>query len=453
MHYTRSTVGNVEVGRQNAPLDFWTRCDQILNAGGALREGYDAICRLLAAHHQEQARKAAVPALTTTSPDEDAVASAEAYRSGSKEGRRAQLRGARHDPEDVVRRRILIQHALTTLAAGAALPALDVIRSGLVSAVTGQDPADADVAEWEQVAHEYGLAYFSQSPSELIANLAADLADLQSSLDIAPDQTHQDLSRVSGLLAGVMAMSLTNLGQFQPARRWWRAARKAADASGDPHVRSWVYGHDATHGLYDRRPLAAALARANEAIAAGEGAGCPGTAEALGARAQTLALLGRADEATAAVRQLADMFEHLPDRTTEDLATIYGYPQHRMWHTTSYVHTHLSDTPDRNKRTRELAAARTAQDHALGLYPPTWRRARAQVELHAARCLVHDRQLDDGAYHAQKVIDVLPAEHRTAMVLGMAQKVIDVVPAQERRRTSVVGLRERLTLRAGPVDA
>lgn len=44
VQYTRSTVANVEVGRQNAPLDFWVRCDEVLHAGGALRDGYDGLC-------------------------------------------------------------------------------------------------------------------------------------------------------------------------------------------------------------------------------------------------------------------------------------------------------------------------------------------------------------------------------------------------------------------------
>lgn len=189
VHYTRSTVANVEVGRQNAPLNFWTRCDEVLNAGGALREGYDAICRLLATHRQEQARNAARPASTTTSPaDGQSVGtSKEAYRSPSRDIRRAPVGGARHNPEDVVRRRILIQQAVTALAAGAVGPALNAIRHGLVTSVTGREPGDLDVDEWEQIAHDYGAAYFTEQPAVLVHDLAAELADIQSELDMVPD--------------------------------------------------------------------------------------------------------------------------------------------------------------------------------------------------------------------------------------------------------------------------
>jgi len=340
-----------------------------------------------------------------------------------------------------MRRRILLQHALTALAAGAVAPALDVIRSGLVSSLTGQDPAEADVAEWEEVAFEYGGTYFTEHPGVLVGNLAADLADLQGALDAAPDAQHRDLSRVSGLLSGLMAMSLVNLGQFQPARRWWRAARRAADASTDPAVRTWVRGHDAMHALYDRRPLATALTRAEEALAIGGSTACPGAAEALGARAQAYALLGRADEARDAVNQLADLYGQLPASAAQDLGTIFDYPQHRLWHSTSYVHTHLGDTD----------AARRAQAHALTLYPATFPRARAQMQLHAARCMIIDGYLDDGATHALAAIGAVPVVHRTALVLDMGRKVLDQVPVPERERSAVAGLQEMLALPAGTV--
>jgi transcriptional regulator with XRE-family HTH domain len=368
----------------------------------------------------------------------------EAYGASSgHEGRRGPARrGARHDPEDLVRRRILIQQAVTALAAGTAGPALNAIRHGLVSSVTGREPGDLDVDEWEQIAHDYGVAYFTEQPAALIHNLAAELADLQGELNLVPDEediVHKGLSRSAALLAAVMAMSLVNVGEFQQSRLWWRAARQTADASRDPAVRIWVRGHDAMHALYDHRPLRAALARAGEALAIGGTTAYSGSGEALGAQAQTLALFGRADEARTAVNQLADLYERLPGDVTQDQGTIYGYPETRMWHSTSYVHTYLGDT----------APARAAQESALALYPIGRVRARAQVQLHTARCLVLDGHLDDGANHALAVIDAVPPEHRTAMVLGVGHKVYNAVPSSERTRPPVAGLREILALPAG----
>lgn len=69
VHYTRSTVANVEVGRQNAPLDFWIQCDSVLGAGGALRNGYDALCLIRTAHNRDQARRVRPPAAPVVADD------------------------------------------------------------------------------------------------------------------------------------------------------------------------------------------------------------------------------------------------------------------------------------------------------------------------------------------------------------------------------------------------
>lgn len=41
--YSRSSVANVEIGRQNAPRTFWCRADEVLHTGGVLAAGYDAL--------------------------------------------------------------------------------------------------------------------------------------------------------------------------------------------------------------------------------------------------------------------------------------------------------------------------------------------------------------------------------------------------------------------------
>jgi hypothetical protein len=43
VHYGRSTIANVEVGRQNVPRSFWERCDEELQANGTLLAGYEQL--------------------------------------------------------------------------------------------------------------------------------------------------------------------------------------------------------------------------------------------------------------------------------------------------------------------------------------------------------------------------------------------------------------------------
>src|SRR5262245_43222217 len=42
VHYGRSSVANIETGRQKGSRPFWQRCDEILNTDGALLAAHEA---------------------------------------------------------------------------------------------------------------------------------------------------------------------------------------------------------------------------------------------------------------------------------------------------------------------------------------------------------------------------------------------------------------------------
>ncbi|WP_309236680.1 helix-turn-helix transcriptional regulator [Micromonospora sp. S-DT3-3-22] len=58
VHSTRSTVANVENGRQVVDRVFWAQCDSLLQAGGELLTGYDEYRSLEVRHQQERAEAA-----------------------------------------------------------------------------------------------------------------------------------------------------------------------------------------------------------------------------------------------------------------------------------------------------------------------------------------------------------------------------------------------------------
>src|SRR6266566_9509553 len=41
--YSRSTIANVETGRQHVPRNFWERADAVLRTGGTLAAGHDEL--------------------------------------------------------------------------------------------------------------------------------------------------------------------------------------------------------------------------------------------------------------------------------------------------------------------------------------------------------------------------------------------------------------------------
>ncbi|MFI7336181.1 helix-turn-helix domain-containing protein [Micromonospora aurantiaca (nom. illeg.)] len=58
VHSTRSTVANVESGRQVVDRVFWAQCESLLQADGELIKGYDEYRSLEVRHQQEKAEAA-----------------------------------------------------------------------------------------------------------------------------------------------------------------------------------------------------------------------------------------------------------------------------------------------------------------------------------------------------------------------------------------------------------
>jgi DNA-binding XRE family transcriptional regulator len=102
--YARSTVANVEIGRQSVPRDFWTRCDEALGTAGTLTAQYDELERHVAMTRREAAR------------------TAQAER--QERVRRQNPPSGREDAEVVegMGRRALLAHGVTALS----LPALNL---------------------------------------------------------------------------------------------------------------------------------------------------------------------------------------------------------------------------------------------------------------------------------------------------------------------------------------
>lgn len=343
---------------------------------------------------------------------------------------------------DVYRRSVLTMLAGVPMLAAEAmhlgpLPGAEALRHNLTSLLGG--PV-ADVAEWEETAWSYGCTYATTPPEELLSELRTDIALAGAQLaSIASGPDRHSMQRVIALMAAFMAHTVANLGNSRAGLRWWRTARRFADASNDSDTRTWVRGREIVRGMYERRSLPTLLALADEASAISQQPGM-GTGSVLAGRAQVLAMLGRAAEARQALAVVRDASDHLPATVADDAASMYGWPEHRLRYTESYVFTFLGD--------RERAEA--AQDQAFQLFPDHMFREHAQVELHRAIGLVRSGDIPGGVEHAQQVVGRLPAGHRIATILELARSVEAAVPPTERRRPQVAALRELLALPAGP---
>ena len=316
--------------------------------------------------------------------------------------------------------------------------ALETARQGLTLTMA-QQRADVAVNDWQGIVAEYGYSYQTVAPPELLDSLVIDVLGIQHAIDHhkltrASDANLRDLRRAGALLAAVMAMTVANLGQLHQAQRWWRSARQIAEQSGDVETVTWVRGREVIRAIYEQRPLPLMLRLIDEAEAHAQGA--PGRAlpELLSSKAQVLALAGRADDATAALSHLHDVYAALPSESTNDPYTVFAWAEDRVRYTESFVYSYLG----------KMQQAAVAQDQALAAYPATYRRGPAQIELQRALCLVRSNDVTGGVQHAQTIMAGLSAADHVRPVFDLGCRVLDAVPVAQRPHVAVAELRDCL---------
>lgn len=113
--------------------------------------------------------------------------------------------------------------------------------------------------------------------------------------------------------------------------------------------------------------------------------------------------------------------EHLPADAT--VASAFGYDEAQFRFHSGNAYTDLRDT----------AAAWSAQQRALQLYPPSDYLDRALIGLDRAACLICDGDINEGAAHLTSVVSGLAAVQRDALVLTRAARILATVPATRAR--------------------
>ncbi|MFD0817199.1 XRE family transcriptional regulator [Micromonospora zhanjiangensis] len=301
--------------------------------------------------------------------------------------------------------------------------------------------ARADEDEWLAIIADYGYAYYTRSPSQLLADLTADLAVLQTLVSAHRDpERARTLLTVAAHLSVIVAMTAAGQTDTHAARRWWRTAHRAAERSGDVDTRILVAAWKVVGGCYDQRPAAETLAASEVAVNLTGNRATAAIAGLWAGRAQMFALTGRHAEAANAAVQVERITERLPDVVTQDVESLWGWPEHRLRHAQSYVYT----------LTRDQKAATAAQDRALALYPPSQARLRAQVELHRAAGMIYAGHIPDGLRHAADALDRLPVRQHTRALHAVTRQVLRAVPTSQRSLPAVDDLAARLAEPSAP---
>lgn len=241
--------------------------------------------------------------------------------------------GSSATDHDGDRRRLLASLALLGIDTVSRTKPLEPIRQALTRAIPGGLQGHL-VEDWEEIAFEHGHTFLTTPPNELLPDLAADLVGLMDSINVVPDSgTREDLCGPAGKMAALMAMTASALGERRHARDWWKTARHAADASRDQGLKVWVRGYEATNSLYSGRPLSVVLRLSEQAIAIADESAGAAAMEAMASRSQALAMMGRAEEADAALHELQERWTGLPAASADDRLATGAWPETALQHT------------------------------------------------------------------------------------------------------------------------
>lgn len=341
---------------------------------------------------------------------------------------------------DPVQRRTLVV-LLAGLAAGRALDRSDLARFIAGSRLARPEAALAD--HWDSVASEYGQSYLASPRQQSMRDLAADLAILELTFpQAASDAVKRALNAAGARIAALLAMACTDLGYGPEARHSWLLARRLSDASESRVVRLWVRGQEALLGIYSGRPRLVIERLTTETLSSTVDPGGPGTADLLAAQAQIFALQGRAAEALKTLQEVRRTFDRLPDSVITDRDSVYCWPEHRLRHTESFVHSIVGSARD----------ATHAQDLALKLYPPSRAVSRCQIEMHRSMSLVRDGDVATGIRHATAELEKLPPGRRGRFVFAVAGHIDAAVLPSDAERPEVRRFRAQLSGVDHPTD-
>lgn len=201
----------------------------------------------------------------------------------------------------------------------------DSVRHKIDETMSTSTVSDATVAYKESVAAQYGRIYKSQPSRVFLRNILADLDDMQVITDRRlPSNQRRELCAVTARLAGLVSMTMVNLGWYRQAREWVHTARLAADEAGEPELRAWVATRGAVASLHLGDPQAAVVnAREAEVLTRHRPGNIAAMAWAIVARAT--AAMGHAKAARTALHHAEASFAATgPDADTAPICSQPG---------------------------------------------------------------------------------------------------------------------------------
>ncbi len=375
--YSRSSVANVETGRQHVPCEFWKSADEVLHAKGALAEANDEIEATVRREREDYARQPR-PFLLALSND---------HRGGSIGQLANTLEGAVEASAD----------GWLDVIAVAASAARDHAQK---VAVTEIGPGTVEQIRADVV--RLGRAYVSAPPLPLFAAMHRTLSRIQEALDqkVYPAQA-RDLNFLAGALCGLMANASLDLGREEAADDLARAAWTYGRVIDSGPLMGWARGTQALAAIWDHRYLDAVRHAEDGLIHLPAGTG---KVRLLAISARALAAHGDRAQARAAITTAgtARTHEH-PDELHDGVGGEFAFDDAKLCY---YQALTLANAEVPAEAERAAAAS-------IRLYQAVPARARsygceALARVQLARALLMSKKLEDAAEALGSVLALDP---------------------------------------------
>jgi transcriptional regulator with XRE-family HTH domain/tetratricopeptide (TPR) repeat protein len=416
VHSTRSTVANVESGRQVVDRVFWAQCESLLRAGGELLTGYDEY-RSMEVRHKEEKAEAARHARWGSVFDSQILAEAGSPdRPGSGDWSMAPAERTRHRDGDRGR-----------------TGDVDDLRRSLNVTLTSGSVTGLGLEEWEGVVRRHGRATRDRPSGVLIGEIAGDLEELTEVMGRSPSASA--LRRLTGMaaqLSGLLCLVLCRTDDRVAARRWARTARLAAGEAEMPMLQAWVLAQEA-HVHYYSADFGEAVKVAHAAQEVAGQQAFVGSALAAAIEARAHAAMGRREETRAALGRAEDVLCRLDG--DELSASAFGYSEGQLRFHEENAYTRLG----------EVEAAFAAQERALELCSPGDYTDWALTRLDRATCLTRAGHAVEALNELAETVGVLDEAKCMGIIADRARGVLDDLPAAQRLSSTAQDLQAFLT--------
>ena len=322
-HYGRSTIANVEVGRQNVPRSFWERADAVLGAGGKLTAQYDELVLLI--HRQRREIAEAEAARWGMIHEEDGSARGAVELCGHEELAAAvaprpsevySVCSAAQEYQEVspvpTRREVFGYLGASLTAIGfeqVTTRTPRVVEALAATHLTGASEA-AILDSLHIIVQHYRRIFRQTSPLALYDELLGVRVHAAGLVDRIPAEKRRDLTVAVGWLSNLLALVTHDLDDRAASLVWCADAERRSQEARHPELAGWSAQTKVLMSFYDGRARdAVALAQRGQQLAP---LGTVAHAKLLTHEMRAWALLGNADQVASTRRRAEQAIALLP---------------------------------------------------------------------------------------------------------------------------------------------